>query len=214
DYSWDYKRAIPAKRVCRSCLLPPFRPHTGQEETPSVRAEDTLCRDCGSVFSSWYFLERHQELRHRERSSRYCCSLCPYSSYKRDNVVKHERVHTGEKPFVCSTCGKAFTQQSSLNVHQTAHTGERRHGCIECGAAFPKKSDLIRHARTHSGSKAYSCHLCAFRTSTSSNVKKHVIAVHTKEFPHMCERCGKGFVAPYALRAHLAKKHAHEDQED
>ncbi|EEC00227.1 zinc finger protein, putative [Ixodes scapularis] len=169
--------------------------NSGQEETPSVRAEDTFpCRDCGGVFSSRYIPEKHREKRHRERSGRYCCSLCPYSSYKRDNVAKHER--------------------SSLNVHQTVHTGERPHGCIECGAAFPKKSDLIRHARTHSGSKAYSCHLCAFRASTSSNVKKHVIAVHTKEFPHMCERCGKGFVAPYALRAHLAKKHAHEDQED
>lgn len=151
---------------------------------------------------------------HRERSSRYRCTLCPYSSYKRDSVVKHERVHTGEKPFVCGVCGKAFTQQSSLNVHQRAHTGERPHGCTECGITFPKKSDLIRHARTHSGSKAYSCDLCAFRTSDSSSVKKHVIAMHTKEFPHTCERCGKGFVAPYALRAHLAEKHAHEDQED
>ncbi|CAN8022340.1 unnamed protein product, partial [Ixodes persulcatus] len=168
---------------------------TGQEETPSVRAEDTFsCGDCDSVFSSWYFLERHREMTHRERSSRYRCTLCPYSSYKRDSVVKHER--------------------SSLNVHKRAHTGERPHGCTECGITFPKKSDLIRHARTHSGSKVYSCDLCAFRTSDSSSVKKHVIAMHTKEFPHTCERCGKGFVAPYALRAHLAEKHAHEDQED
>ncbi|CAN7948151.1 unnamed protein product [Ixodes pacificus] len=60
----------------------------------------------------------HQESRHR-------CSYCPYSCDRMDSLVKHERNHTGQRPFVCDTYGKAFIVQSQLTRHRGVHTGER-----------------------------------------------------------------------------------------
>ncbi|XP_013864401.1 zinc finger protein 135 isoform X2 [Austrofundulus limnaeus] len=103
----------------------------------------------------------------------YVCNLCEKVFKRRKILRRHERFHTGERPYPCSTCSKTFALRKSLRRHLRFHTGERPHTCSHCSKSFRLRDNLKAHLRFHSGEKPFSCLSCGKMFRIMRNLEKH-----------------------------------------
>ncbi|XP_075034542.1 uncharacterized protein LOC142095496 [Mixophyes fleayi] len=155
--------------------------------------------ECGKCFTWKTHLIKHQRIHSREKP--FPCSECGKCFPDKTQLVSHYRTHTGEKPFPCSECGKCFTWKTHLIKHQRIHSREKPFPCSECGKCFPDKTQLVSHYRTHTGEKPFPCTECEKRFTCKSSLAKHQ-RIHTGEKPFPCSECGKWFMAKSSLVSH------------
>jgi len=80
---------------------------------------------------------------------------CPAESCDRrfsrsDELSRHLRIHTGQRPFPCTICRRAFSRSDHLTTHMRTHTGEKPFACEVCGRRFSRSDERTRHMRVHS----------------------------------------------------------------
>ena len=79
----------------------------------------------------------------------YYCRFCPKFFMRPSFVVRHERIHTGEKPYGCDICGRFFNTAYMMKRHKSVHTDVKPYKCNKCDKSFKRKDMLKDHQITH-----------------------------------------------------------------
>ncbi|KAB0346381.1 hypothetical protein FD754_011238 [Muntiacus muntjak] len=90
-----------------------------------------------------------------QKKKSYKCDECHITFLQDSEFTRHQRIHTGRKPYKGDVCGKALNV--SLAVHRTNHTGEKPYTCDVCGKAFTRRESHALHQMLHTGEKPYKC---------------------------------------------------------
>ncbi|KAG8524035.1 LOW QUALITY PROTEIN: Zinc finger protein 169 [Galemys pyrenaicus] len=128
----------------------------------------------------------------------HVCPGCDRGFCQSSDLIKHQRTHTGEKPYICKECRQGFGRKSSLSIHQRKHCGEKPYMCRECGRHFRYTCSLTNHKRIHSGERPFLCLECG-----RSFLQKIALILHNRthmeEKPFVCPDCGRERLLPEGI---------------
>jgi len=182
-------------------------------------------KKCFTFFKSENDRKKHYEDKH---VGKYNCSICGYSSQRRDYMESHFQQHHFPKDVKCPHCPKHFGGRALLRVHfNYKHKGQKkcphcgllsigsnltRHlvtaNCRVCSQPFPCRKLLADHKLNCKN--VYKCLDCGRKFKIESNLINHVNSKHKsgqKWKGYKCKTCDNFFLDRKSLRGHQSSAH-------
>ncbi|VEN35911.1 unnamed protein product [Callosobruchus maculatus] len=198
----------------------------------SVSSKILECTQCTYKTTYVKCLRDHLMIKHPEISGNRIRTTCIYcnKTFKsklglNDHIVKRHPdfiASVSSKIRECTQCTYKTTYVKCLRDHlMIKHpeiSGNRiRTRCIYCKKTFKVKQGLDDHiVKRHPdfiasvSSKIHECTQCTYKTTKSSNIRRHLITNHPEvagNLPSRCIYCNKTFKSKQALDDHIVKRH-------
>ncbi|XP_077564406.1 uncharacterized protein LOC144179853 [Haemaphysalis longicornis] len=137
------------------------------------------------------------------------CQQCSFVTFLLSNLERHQRTHTGERPYQCSHCGKAFMRKDHLDA-VPGHIRPLQKGLPDTNGdanssfvlALSSSALLLMHCHyVHRcmGSQ-YSRSLTLAGPSPNGHVVQHVPPLCCQLL--RCQQCSYGTLSPSKLKRH------------
>lgn len=176
---------------------------------PDKISQRFFCDICTKFFLTKTAIQKHMENIHLNeiigkyqdsRRCRYCTKFVVKENYQ-------EHVKQNHKLLKCEICTRVFFNVITFQSHMKTHDPPK-YSCDICDQKYSIKGSLKKHIlgihlRKIPRSK---CEICG-KVVNTSNLQRHIKAIHKKERDYFCDVCHKGFQKPEHLIQHLAAVH-------
>ena len=173
------------------------------------------CSECQQKFMSKQGLKYHQKSHNSDESLKkpFKCLICEKRFGQQSTLIRHYRIHTGERPYQCRICSQTFNTSSNRLVHmKTVHSDERNYHCQQCQKSFNLKSHLLSHIQNiHCPSelrKRFTCTKCSKSFLSKHNFKQHQLS-HSNggQGYFVCGICNIDYKCKISLLKHIKMNH-------
>ena len=110
--------------------------------------EDRIPSTCYGEQNPYYSNFGVQEA-YNDLDKPFACSYCQYRTFYKGDLMKHNRIHTGERPYKCDYCSYSSAVTSNLIKHIRIHSNDKPYKCSYCKYTAAQKRSLHIHIQKH-----------------------------------------------------------------